>query len=346
MIGCSIYLNEPPQTKQTFLEKAAASGMNTVFTSIHIPEDDQTKVQGRFRELALMTKAAGLALYADVTAAALKKIGVSLMEAEQLVEWGVTGVRIDDGIGPEGIAALSQEMNVALNASTLTNEAWQALQHFGANQSNLEAWHNFYPRPETGVDRDWFTERNRWLQSLGLQTAAFVPGDGIRRGPIHAGLPTLEDHRDKSPFAAALELWSSCCVDHVLVGDPDLSESAWRRFKAWQNGCVLLRARAYTDVSCVQLTHTSRPDPSRDCIRSVESRSSGFVPAPAHTVAREMGAITIDNHRYGRYGGELQIVRSPLPADEKVNVIGQIVKEDEALLPHIGPNQLFQIEWQ
>ena len=33
---------------------------------------------------------------------------------------------------------------------------------------------------------------------------------------------------------------------------------------------------------------------------------------------------TMDNDGYGRYSGEVQLVRSDLPADSRVNVVGQV----------------------
>ena len=36
------------------------------------------------------------------------------------------------------------------------------------------------------------------------------------------------------------------------------------------------------------------------------------------------GSITLDNDGYGRYSGEVQLVRSDLPADSRVNVVGQV----------------------
>jgi hypothetical protein len=42
--------------------------------------------------------------------------------------------------------------------------------------------------------------------------------------------------------------------------------------------------------------------------------------------------------------GEIQIVKRALPADEKVNVVGQVIAEDQALINHIKAGQKFYIE--
>lgn len=66
---------------------------------------------------------------------------------------------------------------------------------------------------------------------------------------------------------------------------------------------------------------------------------------PLHTTARPIGTVTIDNNRYGRYQGEVQITKTDLPADEKVNVIGHVVGDDLALLPYIEGGQKWMFKW-
>lgn len=66
--------------------------------------------------------------------------------------------------------------------------------------------------------------------------------------------------------------------------------------------------------------------------------------APEYTGERLRGMITMDNDLYGRYRGEVQIALRNLPADERVNVIGQVIEEDLELLSHIQPGQ--QLEWK
>ena len=63
---------------------------------------------------------------------------------------------------------------------------------------------------------------------------------------------------------------------------------------------------------------------------------------PYNTVQREVGAITMDNERYGRYQGELQIVKRPLEADDRVNVIGEVCEASKGLLQYIKEGTKFK----
>ncbi|WP_438360499.1 DUF871 domain-containing protein [Lactiplantibacillus plantarum] len=86
----------------------------------------------------------------------------------------------------------------------------------------------------------------------------------------------------------------------------------------------------------------NRPDVARDVIRLVEGRQKIKTMPPMQTRKRPVGTITVDNSRYGRYMGELEILKQSLSADPRVNVVGQVVTTDLSLLALIGSNQAVQ----
>ena len=53
--------------------------------------------------------------------------------------------------------------------------------------------------------------------------------------------------------------------------------------------------------------------------------------------------VTMDNIGYGRYSGEIQLVRADLPADEKVNVIGEVPAAYDLLLDCIKRGKTFRM---
>jgi len=285
-------------------------------------------------------------LVADIAPSSLAALGKTWEDADTLTEWGVTGLRVDYGVTPKQVANLSKQMMVALNASTLTAEELDAMKTEGLVLEQVEAWHNFYPRPETGLDRDWFNDKNAWLHGQGIRVQAFIPGDGQLRGPLYETLPTLEDHRGQAPFTCYLELEAS--VDRILIGDPGISERTMHQFATYQEGVIVLRATGQGDDSLLKSIQTNRMDPARDVIRSVESRAYGRpgngLLEPAALADRPLGSITIDNLRYGRYAGELQITKRDLTADERVNVIGRVIEVDRPLVQQIGPGGRFRLE--
>lgn len=255
---------------------------------------------------------------------------------------------MDYGITPKEIARVSHKMKVALNASTITDSLWKELITEKIRVENVEAWHNFYPRPETGLAKSFLQKQNEYLHECGIKTMAFIPGDGEKRGPLYEGLPTLEKHRNMRPLEAYLELVQACGVDKVLIGDISGSVESVQEIASASRGIIPLRYKSFiTDkevLKMVEQVHTNRLDPARDVIRSVESREEHkVILQPMHTIARKKGSITIDNELYGRYAGEMQVAIHDLPADEKVNVVGMVVEEDISLLPYVGAGKMFQL---
>ncbi|WP_214742158.1 MupG family TIM beta-alpha barrel fold protein [Exiguobacterium sp. s48] len=348
MRGISIYLgDELTPDSIAWMERMRESGFTSIFTSLHIPEDDPTIYTERLQQLGALAKRLEMELVADIAPSSLRALGKTWDDAHTLLEWGVTGLRVDYGVTPKQVADLSRRMMIALNASTLTETELEEMLRQGLRRDHAEAWHNFYPRPETGLDRFWFDERNAWLHARGVKVQAFIPGNEQLRGPLHETLPTLEEHRWKSPFSCYLDLHKT--VDRVLIGDPRVTDQTMRQFQAYDEGVIVLRATTRNHDDSLITSHTNRMDPARDVIRSVESRAYGrpgnHLIQPRDIKERVLGSITIDNERYGRYAGEMQITKRDLPADERVNVIGRVIEEDRSLIEQIGPGGRFQIDW-
>jgi len=348
MKGLAVYLSEPlTDEAKDSIRQMRTIGFTSIFTSLHIPEDDPSLYTERLRNLGELAGELKMELVGDIAPTSLAALGKTWDDAGTLTEWGVTGLRVDYGVTPKQVANLSKQMMIALNASTVTADELDAMKAEGLILEHVEAWHNFYPRPETGLDRNWFNDKNAWLHGQGIRVQAFIPGDGPLRGPLHATLPTLEDHRGQAPFACYLELESS--VDRILIGDPGISERTMHQFAAYQEDVIVLRATGTGDDPLLKSIQTNRMDPARDVIRSVESRAYGRpgngLLEPVVLADRLVGSITIDNLNYGRYAGELQITKRDLTADERVNVIGRVIEADRPLVQQIGPGGRFLLEW-
>ena len=341
MLGFSIYLNRDlTAADYNYLLAMRNAGLTTVFTSLHIPEDDQKVVLKRLAELTKWCQNLETDIIADVSEEGLEQLGIALDNEKQIESLGLTGLRIDDGVTSATIAKLSQKMPIALNASTINEDDITALREHGASFENLQAWHNFYPRPETGLDANWLEQKNNWLHQMNLETMAFVAGDDVLRGPIHAGLPTLEKHRGENPLAATLELKQLGC-DHVFIGDGSLTTNMIDCFKNYIKQQTIT---LHVDGNLPELFNyewSNRPDVARDVIRLTEGRSRQLFNTEPETKvsARPKGTITCDNKLYLRYQGELQITKRDLPADKKVNVLGHVVPQDLPLLDQIGAGQ-------
>ena len=107
---------------------------------------------------------------------------------------------------------------------------------------------------------------------------------------------------------------------------------------------------------------TNRQDPAAECIRVAEGRpllqDLAIPAARAKTAARTtgthpegtlptaslpIGTLCVDNDRYGRYKGEVEILLTPRPADPRTNVLGRTAPEDAGKLRAVGPGTSFRL---
>ena len=350
MNGVSIFLGEEINQEQIdYLKKINQAGFEGIFSSLHIPEEDSSLYFDRLKTLGKWAKKLKMKLMVDISGEALDNAGFSFDHLEQLVNIGVTGLRMDDNISNQKIAEASKILDIGLNASTITEADIQELKEFGATFEHFEAWHNYYPRPETGLSTQFFVEKNKWLKKNGIQVFAFVSGNQQLRGPLKQGLPTLEKHRYENPFGAMLELKEIFYVDAVYVGDPKIDNRTINQYYSYEKEQLLLLEVDSTGSEYYPLIlgeHTNRQDEARDVIRSAEARRTNvpkIVPEKAYSKKRIKGSVTMDNLLYERYMGEIQITKRDLEANPKVTVVGTINKKDQSLIESIHAGSKFKL---
>jgi hypothetical protein len=335
-----------------YLKLAREIGYTRLFTSLHIPESSAAVLVREARILLQQAAELGFSVTADISPQTWDQFGIS---ASQLAGLGIETLRIDYGIGPKQIKELAQStgLRIEVNASTMTEILLIQMFDAGIDHGCLSACHNYYPRPETGLSYDLLVQRSKVFMAKNIPVAAFIPGRTNPRGPVYAGLPTLESHRNICSIDAARQLWASGAVDTIIWGDPLVSESELISVAQLpqKNGDPLLLRMVPVNDGGLDIewlrnsVHTNRLDAAEKAVRSQESRvlrHDQILPQPAQT--RQRGDVTIDNSNYGRYMGELQILLQDLPADERVNVIGRIVSEDLCLLECVHPGRRFMLQ--
>lgn len=348
MFGFSIFMNEDLTAKDIhYIKSMKQAGFKGIFTSMHILEDDAQAYKMRLEKLGACAKANQLELMVDISGEALERAGYSFDHLEELTHHGVAGLRMDYHIDNKQIAKASHKMKISLNASTLVEDEIEELRRLGANFSNLEAWHNYYPRPETGLDTEYLLKQNQWLQKYGLKRVGFVAGDAQKRLPLRLGLPTLEKHRDRHPLAAALDLLKYE-TDEVYIGDGDLAATTIDQFEnymQWDKIVLHVENHDSAYFTSVLGEHDNRNDQSPDLIRSANARFKKVEQIQKeHTEKRNKGAVTLDNEFYGRYMGETQVCKKSLPAHPNINVVAYVIEKDRDLIDVIYSKQKFELK--
>ncbi|ROR31596.1 hypothetical protein EDD66_101213 [Mobilisporobacter senegalensis] len=335
-IGISIYLGTTLDKNIEILKKAKEAKVPYAFTSLQIPEENVDDYEREAKKLLEKCKEYGIQLIADVSPETVKKLSCNTIE--ELKTWGITSIRLDYGYSPEEIANLSKTFQIVLNASTITAKDIRDWKNAKADLSRFIACHNYYPKEYTGLSIERVHEINEWLKIEGFQTMAFVPGDMTMRGPLFAGLPTVEAHRfsKNDILLNMLEMYFDGKCDMVMVGDVDVSEEAWNNIGMLNQDMIEIKAaldKKYHFIS--NGIHHDRVDSSDFIFRSVESRMLKNRIEPENCVDRKKGSICISNSKYLRYEGEVEIARHDLPQDERVNVIGHVDLAYVKYLPYI-----------
>jgi hypothetical protein len=150
------------------------------------------------------------------------------------------------------------------------------------------------------------------------------------------------------PSAAFVDLSQRFGLDGIFLGDPGISEREAARIERYCRENVI-SVPAELDEKYALLydrVFTCRVDSPKWLVRFQESRTyscQGRTVEPENCVARQRGAITIDNCRYGRYSGEVMMIRQDLGADSRVNVIGHVAENGFLLMDNIRRGQKFTL---
>lgn len=356
-VGVSVYLGLDISIEQNieYLQRAAQLGYTHVFTSLHIPEANGTQLLTDFKTMMEVAKQHSLHVTADISPRTMDLLGCSLEDCSILTKMGLSSVRFDFGFSVEQIAKATRDsgLQIEINASTVDAAFFDAMIDAGADLNHLQACHNFYPRPETGLGYPLFAERSELCKRYGIRVLAFIPSLNHPRAPLFEGVPTLESHRTISPVVAAKHLWASEWVDTVIFGDPLASEEELQGVSLLDPEVISLTIQpsipfstlSTEEQTLLSMTHTNRMDPGESVIRSQEARTIVTTIPPRMGGGRRVkGSVTVDNDLYARYRGELQITLADLPENPKINMLGTVVPEEMMLLDFIKPGKSFRFE--
>ncbi|WP_440894697.1 MupG family TIM beta-alpha barrel fold protein [Amphibacillus sp. Q70] len=319
-MGLSVYISTFDRQKEMLKNRIGSEGF--VFTSFHISEEVDEEYLEKAVQMCDWLYANSFSIIADVSPKTLEYFNepdlVSFAE-----KMHIDVLRLDYGFTDDQIKEIAEKIPLAYNASTMDLDA------VVETEQQVYAMHNFYPRPETGLDQRLFNSINDKLIDDSIEVMAFIPGDEEKRAPIKAGLPTVESHRNLPPYLAYLDMVQNYKIDHVFIGDVRISEQQFRLIETYQKTKIIQIPVQFTEqhMSLYQQTFTIRIDSPQGIMRLQESRgyaSAGDKIEPNNCKNRIRGMITMDNLHYQRYSGEIQILREDYPEDWRVNVIGEV----------------------
>ena len=315
-----------------------------IFTSLHIQEEmNQPEYGAQVQNMLSYLQQNDIEIIADISLRTLDYFKVDSIE-KLVNKLNLNAVRLDFGFSLDNIIEASKHVMIIINASMFD---YYLLEKLKDSKYPVIAMHNFYPREHTGLDESQFIEKNDILRKYNIKIAAFIAGDKIKRGPIFAGLPTLEHQRNMLPYASYLQCKKKYDIDYVFVGDGVISLKEKHKIDIFnQENIILLRTSLSKQFNLINKVFTIRDDSPKDVLRLFESRTmatQGELIEPYNCIKRDIGSVCMDNRNYMRYSGEVQLLRKMLPQDHRVNVVGHIHEDDFDVLDVIKNNDKIKL---
>lgn len=339
IIGASVYvgLNEYSlEDNLKYLELLKLHNINLIFISAHIPEM-KVGFEEELKQVIAYANNLDMKVILDVSKPMLIKLNVP----------EIYSLRLDYGFSNDEIIKLYHENKfiIELNASTVTKEQLEYFIMHGMDLNRVRISHNFYPKPGTGLTAEEVFRRNKIFKSYGMNVMGYIPSTNQQRPPLYEGLVTVENHR-KLPLEAILSEMKLLEFDEIVFGDSYASEQEIKtainyNFDVIQIPVVIHSQASDDERRQLELLHRNRLDMPEAFIRS-STRTNKTI-FQKNTTLRKFGDVTIDNHMYLRYQGEVSIVLKDLPADERVNVVGRVVAS-RFLLENIKPGDKFKLK--
>lgn len=321
----SIYPTDEIKVRRKVISQALKSGVTHFFTSLHIPESDDLNQFLEFLKENYNTN--HITYTADIGSETLDKFHINFDGLLSLKECGIRGFRIDYGIEHEMIERLmDHNFEISINASTVTVKD---IENF--SRKNLIGWHNFYPRPYTGISEKYLEEQNQLLDNYQIEQKAFIPGEQYKRKPLHLGLPTLEKHREQNPYISYVELRKKHRIKDVGVAEGLLREDTLQWILDFENKNIITipvnlipeMEKDLTDIKFrVRIEQTDYSWRLEDTRRFGGIHYDIYNNKPEKSV--EFGGIYLDGNCYERYQGEVHICHSKDDVPMNLHKIGHI----------------------
>lgn len=324
MLGLSIYLFSKSEDQEKTISMLKKD--DYCFISLHHPCDMVEGFKEKALDLINRISVTGAKIITDIAPVGINMLGYDsfLDLAKANLVWGL---RPDYGLSAKDVSSALKYTNIVINASCIDEEL---VENLDKSDTKFYAMHNFYPRPETGLDIDYCNDCTDYLHKHNCEVWAFISADDVLRGTVYNGLPTIEKFRKYPPYVQYYLLKNLCNIDTVFVGDVSLTKFSHNLILQTEKDDVLLLPAVIDNKHEDYLydkIFTIRQDNNSLVARLKESRSNTSINTSVkqnNMIERKLGYITMDNSDYSVYCGEVQICLQDLCADKRVNVIGHV----------------------
>ncbi|MCQ2792666.1 MAG: MupG family TIM beta-alpha barrel fold protein, partial [Bacilli bacterium] len=153
------------------------------FISLHVDEENNSRYVQNAKKICHLLDKHHLKIIADISPRSLKMFKQkSYIALAKMLHLSI--FRVDYGLSINEINKLAKQMPIAVNASTMNIDDIKKIKSIN---KNIIAIHNFYPRPETGLDLTTFSKMTNAIRALDIPVMAFISSNAFSRGPLYQG---------------------------------------------------------------------------------------------------------------------------------------------------------------
>lgn len=325
---------------------------NEVFTTIHLPEYSLSLQIETLEIIAKKAKEKNLTITVDIGGNYIKEVLNNKTYINTLRDLNIDFIRLDYGFDFEQIKDLYQMLNTrgfVINASIYNEEEIdEIVKKFKEINEKLEirACHNYYLRNESGIDDIFAYKQDTYFKKYHIPVYYCIPTHSNPRGPLYLGLCTIEKHRDMKLQEIIVDLYLNHDLEAFMMADEWLSENEFKEIERILNflqkplnkeekiSVEFLDNTNNKEKDIVLGKHQFRYDSPFTLLRSQSSRQMAEFASeikPMNIINRKIGDITIDNINNKRYSGEMQVSLREDKEDERINVVGRVVKEEDLI---------------
>ncbi|GBU11278.1 outer surface protein [Erysipelotrichaceae bacterium] len=328
ILGMSLYPTDTDLAKKAVCMQAEELGVKLFFVSLHIPE--ATGLHDFVDWLKTLNIKHGYHFFADISPLTLERLEISIADIGKLQNYGIIGVRIDFGFTIKEISSIAETgLQVALNASTITEADLIEMK-----VDNLIGWHNYYPRPESGITEQYFLEQNELLRKYNIPIYSFIPGDEFLRAPLFLKLPMLEQQRQKTAYVNFMLQMRKYKVDKIFIAEGIIDQAncdyITKYLKMGQISFPLSRVEPALYESMKDHGWSVRIEQNAISWRLENTRGyNKYIHETTldRSAKRTRGTIFMDSSMQGRYAGEIHLIHTDASQNDKTICVGVMHKD-------------------
>lgn len=382
-LGISLYPEQESfEEMKQYIELASKYNFTRIFSSLFSIPGDKNEIIEYFKKLCKLAHENNMEVCVDMTGEMFEKLGASECDLSVFKTIGIDEIRMDFCFGDERDKILVENKeNIKIQFNAFMIDLVKAVND-KIQGCGLSVSHNFYPQKYTGESKKEFMRINQIWKDCNVKVAAFISSNTKQAHgpwPVYDGLPTVEDHRNRSVDYQVRDILAMGHVETIYFGNAFASEEEFKEanevimeyniveerteFESLMSALlpnigekrIALKIDLENEVNDTEKEilfnfkkHGDLGNSNDYMLRSRVARMFyGKKSIPHRLVSKAFftrGDVMIVNDNLKHYRGEIQICLKDMENDGQRNLVGHLNEDEMQLVEHIYPGVYFSFK--